>query len=131
LLKGTLTRDVKPLVFSHKTTPPGSWYTGSLFEYGFEFAKKIDYEIADFGHSGVIYTAVTWPAVSLTLLRYQLCRISSRFRSYIRQGFNPCIMAPGKLIDVKKKPDITISCPGPCNGFESYCCHFSTITNRS
>jgi hypothetical protein len=24
LLKGTLTRDVKPLVFSHKTTPPGS-----------------------------------------------------------------------------------------------------------
>jgi hypothetical protein len=29
-----------------------------LFEYGFEFAKKIDHKIADFGHIGVNDIAV-------------------------------------------------------------------------
>jgi hypothetical protein len=38
-------------VFFHKSTPPRP-----LFEYGFEFVKKIDYEISDFCHSGVIGT---------------------------------------------------------------------------
>jgi hypothetical protein len=41
--------------FFVKQLPLGPWYTGlSLFEYGFEFAEKIDYEIADFCHSGFI-----------------------------------------------------------------------------
>jgi hypothetical protein len=31
----------------------------SIFEYGFEFAEKIDYEIADFCHGGVNDPAVT------------------------------------------------------------------------
>jgi hypothetical protein len=31
----------------------------ALFEYGFEFAKKIDYEIADLVHSGVNDASVT------------------------------------------------------------------------
>jgi hypothetical protein len=35
-------------------------YTGkNLFEYGFEFAKKIYLDIVDFGHSGVNDIAVT------------------------------------------------------------------------
>jgi hypothetical protein len=33
--------------------------SSSHFEYGFEFVKKIDYEIADLGHSGINDTTVT------------------------------------------------------------------------
>jgi hypothetical protein len=39
--------------------PLSPWYIGeSLFEYGFEFAMKINYKIADF-HSGVNDNDVT------------------------------------------------------------------------
>jgi hypothetical protein len=51
LLEGTQTQDFRPLVFFHQTTP--------LFEYGFEIAKKIGCEIANFSHSCVVDTAVT------------------------------------------------------------------------
>jgi hypothetical protein len=52
---GTLTWDFLPLVFFINQLPLGPRYTGlSLFEYGFEDEKKINYEIAGFCHSSVI-----------------------------------------------------------------------------
>jgi hypothetical protein len=59
-IKGTLTRDFRSLVISSNSSPIGPCYSGlNLSEYDFEFAKKIDYEIADFGHSGGNDTTVT------------------------------------------------------------------------
>jgi hypothetical protein len=54
-------------------------------------------------HSGVIDTAVTGTAVPLTPLCNQLCRLSSRIRSHIRKGFNPCIRGPGEVVKWKKQ----------------------------
>jgi hypothetical protein len=76
--------------FFHQTTSPRPLIHGiKNFAYGLEFAKIFDFEIADFGHSGVNDTAQTALAVSLTLLRYRVCRVNSRIRSHIRKGFNP------------------------------------------
>jgi hypothetical protein len=47
-----LTRDFRPQVFSSNNFP---W---ALFEYGFEFAKIFEYEIADLGNIGVNDLAV-------------------------------------------------------------------------
>jgi hypothetical protein len=47
-------------------------------------------------------TTVTGTAVSLTPLCNQLCRLSSRIRSHIREGFTRISGAQGKLFDEKK-----------------------------
>jgi hypothetical protein len=52
VLKGTVSRDFRPLVFSSNNP---TW--APYFAYCYEFAKIFDYEIADFGTSGVNDTA--------------------------------------------------------------------------
>jgi hypothetical protein len=100
-LKGTLTRDFPPLVFFHKSTPPRSLIHGlKHFEYGFKFAKKIGYEIADFHQSCV---------------NDQLCLLSSRIRSHtVFEKALTCVSGTqGKLFDEKKKQRSKISGQGP------------------
>jgi hypothetical protein len=60
-------------------------------------------------HSGVNDNAVTCTAVSLTPLCNQLCRISSRIRSYIRKGH--VSGAQAKLFDERNQRS-KISCQG-------------------
>jgi hypothetical protein len=51
-------RFFRPLVIFSSNNSPAT-RAKAFFEYGFAFAKKIDYEIANFSHSGVNENAVT------------------------------------------------------------------------
>jgi hypothetical protein len=61
LLKDTLSRDFRPLVYFINQHDLDPWSTvESHFEYGFEFAKIFDYETAIFLAIGVNDTAGPW-----------------------------------------------------------------------
>jgi hypothetical protein len=55
-VKGTVSREFRPLAFFHQTILPWPLINGAMpcCIYGFEFAKIFEFEIAIFGTSGVI-----------------------------------------------------------------------------
>jgi hypothetical protein len=53
---------------------------------------------ADSNFRGVLVLLLCIYISSLTMLCIQLCPRSSQIRSYIRKGFNQCIMGPGEVV---------------------------------